>query len=145
MGNLALRRLSAVLLLVGLLPLSGGCTLERVRVNRHLEAADTSWIVPGQTTFGEVIDRLGFPPPVERADDAPAWITPDALRYVSQDSFTARLQIGYILEPIFERTSVHAADDLQMFFDSNGIVSRISRIRTEDGELIITDYREVAP
>lgn len=58
------------LLALGLLAaFVAGCTCSRVRINEGIEQLDSAWIIPGQTTFEEVITRLGLPPPAGKVDD----------------------------------------------------------------------------
>lgn len=124
--------------------LLGGCTFARVRTNRGVERLETAWIRPGETTYAEVLDRLGLPPPVGRADDTPAWLSSDALHYVSLDTRTFRLELGYILTPLFERTRTVPSHDLLIRFRGS-VVSQVSRVRRRGGEMEVLEFREAAP
>lgn len=144
MGNLAFRRMRGVALLLLSLALGGGCTFARIRTNRNVETLDTSWIRPGETTYAQVIERLGLPPPVGRADDAPAYLSSDALHYVSMDTRTFKLEVGYIVTPAFERTRSLPAHDILIRF-REGVVCQVSRIRRRGGDVEVLEFREVAP
>lgn len=54
------------------LPLLDGCgfvTFARVTINDPISVADVAFIVPGQTTFAEVVQRLGAPDELVGSDD----------------------------------------------------------------------------
>lgn len=147
MGNVALRRVRACAVAVALAllaPAGGGCTFARVRTNRGVEALETAWIRPGETTYGEVLARLGLPPPVGRADDAPAWLSSDALHYVSMDTRIFRLELGYVVTPLFERTRSLPAHDILIRF-REGVVCQVSRVRRRGGKAEVLEFREAAP
>lgn len=147
MGNVAFRGVTVrgfPLALGATLLLLGGCAFARVRTNRGVEALETAWIRPGVTTYAEVLDRLGFPPPVGRADDTPAWLSSDALHYVSLDTRTFRLEFGYVFTPIFERTRTVPSHDLLIRF-REGVVSQVSRVRRRGGEVEVLEFREATP
>ena len=122
-----------------------GCTFSRVRINEGVETLDTTWICPGQTTFDEVVARLGLPPPAGKVDDVALYLSDDLLHWVSMDTFTATLELGYIFTPLFERSRTVAAHDLMICFDQRRVVSRISRTARHGREVRLLEYREVTP
>lgn len=122
-----------------------GCTFSRVRINEGVETLDTAWIRPGETTFDEVIARLGLPPPAGKVDDVALYLSDDLLHWVSMDTFTAKLELGYILTPLFEHSRTVAAHDLMICFDQHRVVSRISRTARRGREVRLLEYREVTP
>ncbi len=122
-----------------------GCTISRIQTNRTLEQLDTAWIVPGQTTAEEVIARLGFPPPVGRADDAPAYLSSESLHWLSTDTRLYRLSLGYIFTPIFEWSQTIARHDILIRFDEDDRVVQISRIQRSGDEINVLEFREVTP
>ncbi|MEG1480169.1 MAG: hypothetical protein RSD41_04105 [Kiritimatiellia bacterium] len=116
-----------------------------MKSNERIEKLETSWIVPGVTTDREVLQKLGLPPPVGRADDSPAYLSAESLRYCSQDTRIWKLQLGYILTPIFEQTNTVIAHDISIRF-KDGIVTQISRVRRRAlGAPEILEFREVTP
>ncbi len=128
-----------------LLSLLAGCTISRTQTNRDIEQLDTAWIVPGVTTATEVIERLGFPPPVGRADDAPAYISSNSLHWLSTDTRLYKLSLGYIITPIFEWSRTVARHDILIRFDENDRVIQLSRVQRHGDEVKILEFREVAP
>ncbi len=125
--------------------LCAGCTISRVQTNRGLERLETAWIEPGVTTVTEVIERLGFPPPVGRADDAPAYISSDSLHWMSTDTRRWTLALGYIVTPIFEWSRTVARHDLLIRFDEHNRVLQISRVQRLGGEVTVLEFREAKP
>lgn len=123
------------------LALCAGCSFSRIRTNPEVAELETGWIVPGQTTFREVAGRLGMPPPVGRADDAPAYVSAEALHWLSTDTKTFELKVGYIVSPIFRWSRTVAADDLLIRFDEAGRVRLISRTRRRGDTVEVLDFR----
>ena len=134
------------LLALGLLAaFVAGCTCSRVRINEGIEQLDSAWIIPGQTTFEEVITRLGLPPPAGKVDDVALYLSDDLLHWVSTDTFTAKLELGYILTPLFERSRTVVAHDLMICFDDRRVVSRLSRTTRVGSTVHLLEYREATP
>ena len=125
--------------------LCGGCSFSRVRTNPEVANLETAWIVPGVTTWREVVGRLGMPPPVGSADSAPAYVSDEMLHWVSTDSRIFELKIGYVVSPIFRRARTVAADDVLIRFDEAGRVRLVSRTRRRGGETTVLDFREARP
>ena len=124
MGDVAFWGVNVVRIwvLVLVAALCGGCTFSRVRTNPEVANLETAWIVPGTTTYREVVGRLGMPPPVGQADSAPAFVS-----------------------PIFRRSRTVAADDVLIRFDDAGVVRQVSRTRQRGEETEVLDFREVKP
>ncbi|MGN0886326.1 MAG: hypothetical protein ACI4RT_04930 [Candidatus Spyradenecus sp.] len=133
------------LVLTALAAWGAGCTCSRVRINEGIEQLDSAWIIPGQTTFEEVITRLGLPPPAGKVDDVALYLSDDLLHWVSTDTFTAKLELGYLLTPLFERSRTVVAHDLMICFDERRVVSRLSRTAREGQRVRLLEYREATP
>ena len=133
------------LVFAALASLVAGCTFSRVRINEGIESLDSAWIVPGQTTFDEVIARLGLPPPAGKVDDVALYLSDEILHWVSTDTFIAKLEVGYFVTPLFERSRTVAAHDLMICFDDRRVVSRVSRTARQGTRVRLLEYREVAP
>ncbi len=102
-----------------------GCTFHRSVTNAYVKALDTHWIRPGQTTFDEVVQRLGLPPMLQGVNG----YTSDALHYVCLDSFEGKFEAGYIVTPTLSRTHESDGEDILITFDERGIVRLVSRTR----------------
>lgn len=139
------RPVAALGVLLPLLALGAGCVVSRVRINPHLADLETAWIEPGRTTYTQVIDRLGMPPPVGRVDDAPASVSGETLRWLATDTRIWELRVGYIVTPIFRRARTMAADDLLVRFDARGVVRGLSRVRRRGGRVEVLDFRGALP
>ena len=122
-----------------------GCTCSRIRINEGIEQLDSAWIIPGQTTFEEIIARLGLPPPAGKVDDVALYLSDDLLHWVSTDTFTTKLELGYILTPLFERSRTVVAHDLMICFDDRRVVSRLSRTARDGQKVQVLEYREATP
>lgn len=122
-----------------------GCTCLRIRINEGIEQLDSAWIIPGQTTFEEIIARLGLPPPAGKVDDVALYLSDDLLHWVSTDTFTTKLELGYILTPLFERSRTVVAHDLMICFDDRRVVSRLSRTARDGQKVQVLEYREATP
>ena len=126
------------LALVAILPL-GGCTFSRAVVNPHVRTIDTSWIVPGQTTRRDVIDRLGFPPHVRELGG----VKPRSFRWTTYDLSTQSLAVGYIVTPTFEKSRERFAHDILVCFDEQDVVTLLSRTAVVDGHLRLVEWKEL--
>jgi hypothetical protein len=115
--------LHSLVLLVSLSILCSGCNVVRITLNNALTADDVAFIVPGQTTFSEVIDRLGSPDSLNNSNTGIVSI------YRFLDMRYARINFGYLARPwspvdpdlVFSRTGF-GTDAFQVFYDSNGVV-----------------------
>lgn len=130
-------RLFALLTLVW----SAGCKFDRTVVNEHVRRLDTSWIVPGETTRADVIDRLGVSPSLQEGGG----VTGNSFRWICADTFTGSFEGGYIVSPTFARGTMHYAEDILVVFDSRGVVELLSRTRCRDGKTVeIVEWKERA-
>lgn len=132
------------LLLLPLALTAAGCRIARTSANDAVARLDTAWIVPGETTFREVVKRLGLPPPVGKADDVPAYISADSLHYIALDTRSYRLDFGYIVTPTFEYTRTRLSHDILIRFDAEGRVTHLSRVRDLGEGCEVLEYREIA-
>lgn len=125
-----------------LLPLAtlvlAGCHFSRDVVNEWVRDLDTSWIEPGVTTREEIVARMGACPSMKEGGG----VTADSFRWVCSDTFTARLEIGYIVTPTFERGTRHYAEDVLIRFDREGRVSLVSRTRSDGETNRVVEWRE---
>lgn len=111
--------------LLTLLALVAGCTFHRSVTNAYVKDLDTGWIRPGETTFTEIVKRLGLPPMMQGVNG----YTSDALHYVCLDSFEGKLEAGYIVTPTFSRAHECDGEDILITFDEAGVVKLVSRTR----------------
>lgn len=111
-------------LLTALLGLSSlGCNVVRVSLNTSLTAEDVAFIVPGQTTFAEVVARLGAPDSIGDSD------TGMVATYRFLDVKYSRVNFGWLAKPwtpvdpdlIFSRTGL-GIDAFQVFCDGQWVV-----------------------
>jgi hypothetical protein len=63
------RAFRTVTLLVILTLLASACTFARISVNNPLRTEDVSFIVPGQTSFTNILARLGVPDSISPSED----------------------------------------------------------------------------
>ncbi|HEX6949988.1 MAG TPA: hypothetical protein VF127_10365 [Nitrospira sp.] len=123
-------RLCALLLLVLVGALTPGCNVVRVTLNTPLTPDDVAFIVPGQTTLLEVVDRLGSPDSINNSETGIVSVH----RFL--DMKYARVNFGWLAKPwspvdpdlIFSRTGF-GTDAFQVFYDSNGTVVQHSFLR----------------
>lgn len=107
-----------------------GCSVVRITLNTPLTPEDVTFIVPGQTTLLEVVDRLGSPDSINNSTSGIVSI------YRFLDMKYARVNFGYLARPwspvdpdlIFSRTGF-GTDAFQVFYDSNGVVVQHSFLR----------------
>jgi hypothetical protein len=123
-------RFAAFALLMFIGALFSACNVVRITLNTPLTPDDVAFIVPGQTTLPEVVDRLGSPDSINNSNTGMVSI------YRFLDMKYARVNFGWIarfwspVDPdlIFSRTGF-GTDALQVFYDSNGIVIDHSFLR----------------
>lgn len=123
-------RLSVLLLLLLIAAWTPGCSVVRITLNTPLTPNDVTFIVPGQTTLLEVVDRLGSPDSISNSSTGIVSI------YRFLDMKYARVNLGYLARPwspvdpdlIFSRTGF-GTDALQVLYDSNGVVVQHSFLR----------------
>ncbi|HET9845375.1 MAG TPA: hypothetical protein VFQ02_06465 [Nitrospira sp.] len=123
-------KIIAVSLLVIIGQLSSGCNVMRITLNTPITPKDVAFIVPGQTTLPEVVERLGSPDSLNNTSTGIVSI------YRFLDMKYARVNLGWVarfwspVDPdvIFSRTGL-GTDALQVFYDSNGVVVEHSFLR----------------
>jgi hypothetical protein len=119
-----------VLLFVVICALLAGCNVVRITLNTPLTPDDVAFIVPGQTTLLQVVDRLGSP---DSINNSSAGIV-SMHRFL--DMKYARVNFGWLAKPwspvdpdlIFSRTGF-GTDAFQVFYDLNGVVLQHSFLR----------------
>ncbi|HKR79757.1 MAG TPA: hypothetical protein VJR69_08630 [Nitrospira sp.] len=119
-----------VLLLVLMGILFQGCNVVRISLNTPLTADDVAFIVPGQTTLLEVVDKLGSPDSISNSS------TGIVSMHRFLDMKYARVNFGWLAKPwspvdpdlVFSRTGF-GTDAFQVFYDSNGVVVQHSFLR----------------
>jgi hypothetical protein len=120
----------SLLLLVLISVVFSGCNVVRITLNTPLTPEDVTFIVPGQTTLLEVVDRLGSPDSINNSTSGIVSI------YRFLDMKYARINFGYLARPwspvdpdlIFSRTGF-GTDAFQVFYDLNGVVVQHSFLR----------------
>ena len=123
------RTIIAFLLFVIIGP-SPGCNVMRITLNTPITPGDVAFIVPGQTTLPEVVERLGSPDSLNNTSTGFVSI------YRFLDMKYARVNLGWVarfwspVDPdlIFSRTGF-GTDALQVFYDKNGVVVEHSFLR----------------
>lgn len=115
-----------------------GCQFSRSQVNPHIRDIDTSWIIPGETTRRQVIDRIGIPPTAHELGG----VTADTFRWILHDRRTGTMEIGRFVTPTFEFSHAHSAEDILVKFDKNGKVSLLSRTVSDGGHTRIKEWKE---
>jgi hypothetical protein len=121
---------TASLLIVLIAALCSACNVVRFTLNTPLTPADVAFIVPGQTTLPEVVDRLGSPDSINNSNEGIVSI------YRFLDMKYARVNFGWLARPwspvdpdlIFSRTGF-GTDAFQVFYDSKGVVIQHSFLR----------------
>jgi hypothetical protein len=124
------QRFTASLLIVLIAALCSACNVVRFTLNTPLTPADVAFIVPGQTTLPEVVDRLGSPDSINNSNEGIVSI------YRFLDMKYARVNFGWLARPwspvdpdlIFSRTGF-GTDAFQVFYDSKGVVIQHSFLR----------------
>jgi hypothetical protein len=107
-----------------------GCNVVRITLNTPLTPNDVAFIVPGQTTLLEVVDRLGSPDSINNSS------TGIVSMHRFLDMKYARVNFGWLAKPwspvdpdlVFSRTGF-GTDAFQVFYDSNGVVLQHSFLR----------------
>ncbi|HJT21469.1 MAG TPA: hypothetical protein VJ746_13420 [Nitrospira sp.] len=123
-----------VVLLLATATLSGGCNVVRITFNTPLTQQDVEFIVPGHTTFADVVGKLGAPDAL--TDSVAGFVA----TYRFLDMKYSRVNFGVLLRPwspvdpdlIISRTGM-GADALQVLYDSDGIVTQHGFLRHASG------------
>ena len=111
-----------------------GCNVVRITLNTPLTQDDVAFIVPGQTTLGDVITKLGAPDSI--ADS----YTGVVATYRFLDMKYSRINFGWLLKPwspvdpdlIISRTGL-GVDALEVMCDSQWVVTHQSFLRHLSG------------
>lgn len=119
-----LTRSFALLLFAVVCFASAGCNVVRVTLNTPLVENDVAFIVPGQTTLAEVINKLGAP------DSLTDSRTGVVATYRFLDVKYSRVNFGWLLKPwspvdpdmILSRTGF-GADAFEVLYDTRWIVT----------------------
>jgi hypothetical protein len=70
-----------------------GCSFARLTINDTIMAADVAFIVPGRTTFRDIVERLGAPDEMRPAYDGAVVL------YHFHDAKYSRVNFGHLLRP----------------------------------------------
>ena len=125
-------RFAAAGLLAAAALAAGGCTFQRTVVNPYFRDLDPTWIVPGETTWEDILDRWG--PPTPPTDQALTSALP-TLRYfrypvTASTQFAFMLPPSYLILPWVWRDEQRTRD-LFIEFDEEGRAADVY-VRTED-------------
>jgi hypothetical protein len=123
-------RVSLIVLFLVAGTLSGGCNIVRITLNTPLTDKDVAFIVPGQTSSAEIIDKFGVPDTLtESATGVVATYRFLELKY-SRLNFGLVLKLWSPVDPdlLISRTRF-GTDALEVLYDANGIVSQHSFLR----------------
>ena len=123
-------RLAVLMFAVLLGALCSACNVVRITLNTPLTPDDVAFIIPGQTTLPEVLDRLGSPDSLNDSNTGMVSV------YRFLDMKYARVNFGWLARPwspvdpdlIFSRTGF-GTDAFQVLYDSNGVVIQHSFLR----------------
>ena len=111
------RRCSLVLAAGLFCTLGAGCSLQRTVVNWKVQELDPSFIVPGETTFFDVLRTLG--PPTGKPSRR-------YLRYTASDRRTSTFQFKLLfLRLPFRWSDEQQVREIQVEFDAQGVVSAV--------------------
>lgn len=107
-----------------------GCNFIRITLNTPLTPEDVAFIIPGETTFADVINKLGSP---DSLSDSTSGIV---ATYRFLDMKYSRVNFGWLARPwtpvdpdlILSRTGF-GTDAFQVLCDSNGVVTQHSFLR----------------
>ncbi len=108
----------------------GGCNFARITLNQSLSPEDVAFIVPGRTTFPDVVGKLGTPDSFSDSSTGTVAI------YRFLDMKYSRVNFGWLVKPwspidpdlVMSRTGF-GTDALQVFYDGNGVVTHHSFLR----------------
>ena len=127
----ALRLLAAGAVL-GAAALLGGCAFQKTVFNPHVRSLDPSWVVIGETTWEDVLDRWGPPMPPTDQLLTSALPTLRFFRYPLTESttFAVMLPPSYVILP-WAWNDQQRTRDVFIEFDDDGVASDCY-VRTED-------------
>lgn len=111
--------------------LAAGCTFSRVTTNEAVARLDPSFIRPGETTWEEVLARLGAPAPLDPITGEYDEFSPYYLHYASRDQYCFALNTWpYVTLPFLacDQQTVH---EIAVEFYADGVVSDVHVIDRE--------------
>lgn len=122
MKNVGKRSISLLVAVMVSLPFMG-CNVARVTLNTTLTPESVAFIVPGKTTFTDVVTRLGAPDTITDADSGVV------ATYRFLDIKYSRVNFGWLAKPwtpvdpdlIFSRTGL-GVDEFQVFCNLDWVV-----------------------
>ncbi|TKB59523.1 MAG: hypothetical protein E8D48_16050 [Nitrospira sp.] len=122
MKNVGKRSISLLVAVMVSLPFMG-CNVARVTLNTTLTPESVAFIVPGKTTFTDVVTRLGAPETITDADSGVV------ATYRFLDIKYSRVNFGWLAKPwtpvdpdlIFSRTGL-GVDEFQVFCNLDWVV-----------------------
>ena len=126
------------IILAALAAVCAGCHFSRTTVNGYVRDIDTAWIRPGETTRADVVKRIGYPSHVKHFSG----IRPDHFRWVSCTTRSDMFKGGWIITPTFESTNEFDGEDILVRFDTNEVVTLVSRTKSVDGKIQVMEWRE---
>jgi hypothetical protein len=111
-----------------------GCTVVRINLNTPITQDEVAFIVPGQTTLADVIDKLGTPDSITDSQ------TGVVATYRFLDMKYSRVNFGWLLRPwtpvdpdlIISRTGF-GADAFELLCNSDWVVMHQSFLRHLSG------------
>jgi hypothetical protein len=123
-------RSSLLLLLFIISLMAQGCNFARITLNTPLTAQDVAFIMPGQTSLPDVINKLGSP---DSLADSTGGVV---LTYRFLDLRYSRVNFGWLVKPwspvdpdlIMSRTGL-GTDALQVICDTKGVVTQYAFLR----------------
>jgi hypothetical protein len=107
-----------------------GCNVVRITLNTPLTKNDVAFIVPGQTTLADVINKLGTP---DSMTDSYKGVV---VTYRFLDVKYSRINFGWLMKPwspvdpdlLISRTGL-GTDAFELFCDSNWVITHQSFLR----------------
>lgn len=146
-----IRRPGLLILLLVLSLVISGCPIrwQRVTLNRPLKTEDVSFIMSGQTTFAEVLGKLGVPDQMEDSDAGPI------ARYDFLDVKDFRVDLlswlpflvpaAGLVPGSFRELEVHGggagSDHFRVFFDSNWVAQGFAfEIHSQATEFVLWPF-----
>ena len=126
-------RLLLPLALLTILISTSSCSFHRVIVNEHLKNQDVSWIRLGESTWIDVLKRLGPPENAAAPRENIPKLSPGGFKYTCYDTKTTELILQYIVMIPFRWRDIQPAYELLVEFDEHG---RVSRVTKSEGDAI---------
>jgi hypothetical protein len=103
--------------------LTTGCSFVRLTITSTIVEADVAFIVPGQTTLQDVVERLGVPDEMLQGPEGATAF------YHFRDVTYSRVNFGHLLKPwtpiqpdLVLSTTALGTDVFEVSFDEQGII-----------------------